>query len=479
MRTLLWFRGKDLRLSDHAPLASALASGEVIPLFVLDPYFFSPERAKALAPRIQFLLESLQALEAAIARLGSNLLVVRGRSVDLVPELARRWKVDRVVAQRWSEPFACERDARIERALHVPLELMDGETLAPPESVRTQSGSPFRVFTPFSRALRAHVAIASPTPPPRSIPPVPADLEMHGVELSAIPSLADLGIEANARLLPGGEAEARARLERFVRERGNEYAEARDQMGDSGTSRLSQDLKFGTLSPRQVWHAAGAGIENAGSRRAFENELIWREFAYATIWDFPHVLSAPFNPAFEGFPWEGTHDASRWQAWVEGRTGYPVVDAASRELLQTGYVHNRARMVSASFLTKHLLVDYRSGEAHYLSHLVDGDWAINNMSWQWSAGSGCDPQPYFRVFNPMTQGKRFDPNGDYVRTWIPELARLETAWLHAPWTAPARAIEAAGIALGETYPMPVVDHQEARTRFLALATEHLKGRART
>jgi deoxyribodipyrimidine photo-lyase len=222
------------------------------------------------------------------------------------------------------------------------------------------------------------------------------------------------------------------------------------------------------LSPRRVWHELRHALPHlSAARRSFENELVWREFTHSTLWDFPHVLSEPFRPRWRHFPY--VDDDAAWQAWTTGRTGYPVVDAAARQLLAEGFVHNRARMIAASFLTKHLLIDYRRGERHYLEFLTDGDFANNNAGWQWSAGAGLDAQPYFRVFNPTLQGQKFDPDGDYVRRWVPELARLAPPHIHAPSQAPRAELERAGITLGSTYPLPIVEHSVARARFLAVA----------
>jgi deoxyribodipyrimidine photo-lyase len=242
----------------------------------------------------------------------------------------------------------------------------------------------------------------------------------------------------------------------------------------SGTSRLSADLKFGTLSVRSAWHDVSAALKDQAARalEVFTNELLWREFTHASLWDRPELLSQPFRKDFVGFPWR--RDPVGWQAWCAGTTGYPVVDAAARQLLQEGFVHNRARMVAASFLTKHLLVHYQQGEAHYMRYLTDGDWAQNNAGWQWSAGCGTDAQPYFRVFNPVLQGQKFDPDGDYVRRYVPELAGLSAKLIHCPWQAPAKALASANIKLGEDYPLPIVDHVTGRDRFLKIAESFLK-----
>ena len=463
-RALLWFRGKDLRVADHAPLAAALeAGGDLICLFVLDPHFFAPERARELPHRIQFLLESLRSLEANLAHLGSKLFIVPGRSVEVVPRLAALWKADRVLASRWSEPVGVARDRKVAEALGrlgVRFEPFDGETLAPAGSVRTGEGRLHAVFTPFARAFEQRVLVAPPLPAPKGLPPPPPDLAP--VEAVPVPSLESLGLRRNPQVLEGGERAARARLKRFVDQALDGYPVGRDRLDQEGTSRLSQDLKFGTLSVRTVWHAAGGPGEAA---RRFRAELLWREFAYHWLRERPDLLEKPFRPEFEGFPW--SRDEALFAAWKEGRTGYPVVDAAARQLLETGFVHNRARMIAASFLAKHLALDFRLGEAHYLAWLTDGDWAINDMGWQWSAGCGCDAQPWFRVFNPILQGQKFDPEGAYVKRFVPELAPLDARWIHEPWKA-GRALH---------YPAPIVDHAEARARFLHLAKAHLKAPA--
>ena len=467
MRSIVWFRGKDLRVADHRPLAEAAAAGEVIPLFVLDPHFFAPERAAALPHRMQFLLESLAALAANLAHLGTRLLVVAGRSTELVPQLAARWRADQVLAHRWVEPFGRERDRRVGEALAregIGFRWIEGETLLPPGSVRTGQGGMFRVFTPFSRACWGALDPGPSLPAPRALPPLPEGL---AGPFSPIPSLADLGLSRNPALQPGGEKAARARLRAFLQGPLASYAEGRNRMDLPGTSRLSADLKFGTLSVRTVWQAVAA-VDAGASVRSFLNELLWREFSHHLLWEWPTLLDQPFRAAFGDFPWR--EDTLAFEAWCQGRTGYPVVDAAARQLRAEGFVHNRARMVAASFLTKHLLLDWRLGEAHYLRWLTDGDWAQNNAGWQWSAGCGCDAQPWFRIFNPVAQGLRFDPEGAYVRRWLPELASLSGPAAHEPWKAPRALRERLD------YPPPLVDHAFARARFLATAKAHLERR---
>ncbi|HKO90694.1 MAG TPA: deoxyribodipyrimidine photo-lyase [Polyangiaceae bacterium] len=470
MRTLVWFRGKDLRVGDHAALNDAVRRGEVVPLFVLDPYFFAPERAQQTPHRSQFLLESLGQLAESLHALGSRLLVASGKSHEVVPAMARRWRVDRVVAQRWCVPFGRERDRRVSESLHVPFELFDGETLHRPGTLRTRQGKPFAVFTAFARAFHEAPLELEPAARPERLPALPPDIVSDG---TALPTLQQLGLSHNPRLLPGGEAAAEARLDAFLRGPARAYDAERDRLDVDATSRLSADLKFGTLSPRSVWRRARRSLSRRPKARdSFLKELLWREFAHASLWDQPELLEQPFRREWEDFPWRRSE--ADWQAWVTGHTGYPVIDAAARQLECEGFVPNRARMLAASFLTKHLLLDYRRGEAHYLRLLTDGDWAQNNLNWQWCAGCGCDAQPYFRVFNPILQAQRFDPEGLYVSRWLPELARLPARYLHAPWLAPPATLAQAGVQLGRDYPLPIIEHGLARQRFLALARGHLR-----
>jgi deoxyribodipyrimidine photo-lyase len=341
MRTLVWFRGEDLRIADHAPLREAVASGAAIPLFVLDPRIFALARARERPHHMQFLLESLRALGWDLEARGSRLLTVEGESTEVVPRLAKTWRVDRVVGFRSTEPFARERDRRVRERLAahpIPLVLHEGETLLPPGTLRTGTGRPYTVFTPFARAFVETAAIERPLPVPTSLPPLPADVR---AETASIPTCESLAMTPNPRVLRGGEPAARERLRFFLDGPAGAYHRHRDRLDLAGTSRLSADLKFGTLSARTVWTAVDDGIGRSPAGRSFLNELVWREFTHSTLWDRPELLSQPFREDFAGFPWQD--DEGPWAAWTHGETGYPVVDAAARQLLGEGFVHNRAR----------------------------------------------------------------------------------------------------------------------------------------
>ncbi|HVU00590.1 MAG TPA: deoxyribodipyrimidine photo-lyase [Polyangiaceae bacterium] len=465
MKTLVWFRGKDLRVGDQPALSAARKDALVVPFFVLSPKVVSTERAARSPHRTRFLLDSVGALAKNLERRSSRLVLGRGAETDAVLSAASRFGVDRVVTLRRVEPFAREQDRVLRAALGERYETLEGETLLPPDALRTGSGTPYTVFTPFARAFRAREhEVGEPLPAPTSLPPVPRELES-----AELPTPGSLGLPEASSTLPGGERAARTRLARFIETRARDYADARDRLDRDGTSRLSQDLAFGTVSITTVYRAArlAAAVPDR-ARSAFTNELLWREFTHATLHARPELVREPFRAEFRDFPWEA--DEKGFEAWRQGMTGYPVVDAAQRELLADGFVPNRARMITVSFLSKHLLVDYRRGEAHYLDLLTDADVAQNNAGFQWSAGTGADAEPYFRVFNPTLQGEKFDPEGSYVKRWVPELADLPKRFIHRPWEAPEPVLRDARVTLGKTYPRPIVDHAEARTRFLALAS---------
>ncbi len=440
---VLWFR-RDLRLADHPALAAAIARGSaVVPLFVLDERLL----AGSAPARSWYLHGALAELDRSLRARGSRLLVRRGDARDVVPEVARQLGADVVIASDEVTPFGRRRDAAVAAMLERDggrLELHQGLLLVEPHEVHTAEGRPYTVFTPFWRAL-GRVGRRALLPAPVSIPTPPLS-----VSSEALP-------EAGPAPLPGlptpGEAAARERLERWVSDGLAGYRADRDGLDGAGTSHLGADLHLGTLSPLQVEAAAEASGADA---EPFTRQLAWRELYHHQL---HHEGRAPRMPsALESAFRTEADDAGAVDAWREGRTGIPTVDAAMRQLTATGWMSNRARLVTASFLTRHLLMHPRVGERHFLRHLVDGDVANNRGGWQWTAGIGLDAQPWFRIFNPVRQGQRFDPDGRWVRRWLPELASVPDRFVHAPWESPAPV---------PGYPEPIVDLAFARERALA------------
>lgn len=458
MRILFWFR-RDLRLDDNTGLSEAVrdAAGDVVPFYASEPAILeSPDTARA---RIGFVLDSLADLERALAAAGSRLVLDHGEPISTVIEAARRARADAVYWNEVQEPRMRADDDRVDAALAaagVGVKRFEDRLLVPPGAVLNASGEPYVVFTPFRTACE-RLPLSKPLPAVTRLSP-------HAVEGRRLASRARLGVDTSPTSWPGGASAAWKRLAGFVARKLAGYASDRDLLGADGTSRLSADLVFGTISPRTVAHAALAAARRrpglASHARKLIEELRWRDFYSHILHHFPHVERAAFRKQYERLEWEG--DRSLLDAWREGRTGHPIVDAGMRQLLGEGFMHNRARMIVASFLTKDLLLDWRLGERHFMRHLVDGDLANNNGGWQWAASTGTDPQPWFRVFNPVLQGERFDPRGDYVRRWVPELARVPERWIHRPWEAPVPELERAGVRLDRDYPRPVVDHAERR-----------------
>lgn len=473
MRTIVWFREQDLRVGDHEALSHAARGRELVAVFVLEPETFGPGAAARAPHRVEFLLEALDDLDHSLRRVGNRLLYCTGPSETALPSLVARLGADAVVTHRLSDPRNRQRERQVAEAIGRRLCCFGGQTLHDPGSLRTGSGQPFSVFTPFARAFRSQVTIGPSLPVPRQLPPVPAEVaQIAAHTFVELPTLTHLDVSPNPELLRGGERRARSRLRAFTSAALSRFASARDRMDTDGTSRLSADLAFGTLSPRRIWTDVRDASGPSPALERFQDQLLWREFAHSTLWDRPELLRTPFRTEFQGFPWR--ENASELLAWKQGFTGYPLVDAAARQLLSEGFVHNRARMVAAGFLCKQLLIDPREGERHYLAWLVDADVAQNDLGWQWCAGSGCSAQPFFRVMNPVIQGRKFDPRGHYVRRWVPELSRLPERYIHEPWSAPPEELRAAGVTLGVSYPKPIVDHREARQRALDTARRHFR-----
>jgi deoxyribodipyrimidine photo-lyase len=462
---VVWFR-RDLRLHDHPALTDALGRHEaVVPVFVLDPRLL---RGRFASPnRTWFLLGSLASLDAALRGRGARLHVRVGDPRTVVPAIAGEVGASDVYVSRDPSPYGRARDQVVAEALAargVGFHPKRGVLVHEPDEVLTRDGGSFGVYSPFRRAWEAL--------PRRAVLPAPAEvwtLPEDRLDAGALPTLVDLGLGDGPtadldRLPEPGESAARRRLEGWLDGGIDRYDATRDRLDDeAGTSRLSQDLHLGTLSPLEVVERV---VGPGEGRHRFLAELVWREFYAHVLFHRPGVRHTSFRAEFDALPW--STDTAAIDAWREGRTGHPVIDAAMRQLAATGWMHNRARMLTASFLTKDLLVDWRIGEAQFMRHLVDGDVASNNGGWQWSASTGTDPQPYFRIFNPTLQGRRFDPDGAYVRRWVPELARVPSARIHEPWSMTPSEQADAGCRIGVDYPAPIVDHAEARVRALAV-----------
>jgi deoxyribodipyrimidine photo-lyase len=459
---ICWIR-RDLRLADNDALSSAVSAAErVIPLYVLDPTLL--ERY-AGSVRVAFLLGGLRELDATLRARQSRLIVRHGDPAEQLARLVAETDASAVYAEEDYSPYARRRDAAV--ADRAPLHLVGSPVLRPPGMVLKADGDPYKVYTPFRNTWLRY-------PPPRvsELRPAPPRLSTPGGVAST--PLPDQPAMSPRVPFPPGEEEALRRLAAFVegdRAPVYAYAERRDRMDLDATSRLSPYLRFGMLSARQAIVAAFQAIERAPTvqaRRSAEtwlHELIWREFYVAIHYHFPHVHDRSFRDNLRTIRWD--NDPVYVDAWRAGQTGYPVVDAGMRQLAQSGWVHNRARMIVASFLVKDLLVDWRWGERVFMQRLVDGDPAANNGGWQWTAGTGTDAAPYFRIFNPVLQGKRHDPDGLYVRRWVPELANVPDRYLHAPWQMSGDAQRRAGCVIGRDYPAPIVDHARARERTLA------------
>jgi len=466
---IVWFR-EDLRLADNPALSWAVAAdAPILPLFVLDEA--APGAWRPGGGARWWLHHGLAALARDLTAAGTPLVLRRGPADEIVPALAAEVGAGAVVWNRLYLPWAQARDARIKATLRDQgrtARSFNAQLLYEPWTPRTGVGAPYRVFTPFWKALQGLSEPEPPSPAPTTLRPGPEAASECLADWGLTPTRPDWAGGLRAAWTPG-ERGAQARLDRFLDEGLAAYGTDRNRPDRPGTSRLSPHLHWGEVSPRQVWHAvrrriaAHPGLEKAGA--AFLRELGWREFSYHLLYWWPDLPEVTWKAQFHDFPWR--EDEAAYRAWTRGQTGYPIVDAGMRELWATGWMHNRVRMIVGSFLVKDLLLPWQWGEGWFWDTLVDADLANNSASWQWVAGCGADAAPYFRVFNPVTQGRKFDPEGAYVRRWVPEIAGLPDKHLHAPWEAPPEVLARAGVRLGETYPAPIVDHQAARKRALS------------
>lgn len=458
MSIVVWWVRRDLRLHDNLTLNEAMKAGtQVVPLFFIDPFF---ERSPYVGDkRRAFLWGALRDLDARLKKAGSRLIVRHGDPVVLLPKLIEKWGAEAVFAEEDYSPYARRRDAMVQK--NVSLTLVRGVTYHHPNDVLKDDGDPYVVYTPYKKKW-----LARPLPRQSQLLAAPDKIETpSNIESDDIPVP-----KGQSDLFPAAEDEARRRLAAFADERIYQYEAARDFPASDGTSQLSPYLRFGLVSAREAIVTAVSAKTNAKTTEGREGahtwleELIWREFYLMILYHFPHVLRGSFRPVYDKIAWRNDKDA--FEAWCQGQTGYPIVDAAMRQLKETGWMHNRARMIVASFLVKDLLINWRWGERWFMQQLIDGDPAANNGGWQWSAGTGTDAAPYFRIFNPTTQSERFDKEGVYIRRFVPELAKVEGKLIHEPSKLRPMEQKAADCIIGEDYPKPIVDHKAARQHTL-------------
>lgn len=459
--SLLWLRD-DLRLADNAALSTAAAAGPVLPVYILDETLGGAAR--------WWLYQSLTALSGAFAAHHVPMILRRGDPLSVLRSLATGTGAEAIHWNEATEPASRMEDQAVQAGLQatgLSAAIHKGSFLFEPAEIRTKAGDPFTVFTPFWRACLSAPEPARPLPPPKHMQVPPAAKTDALGDWNLLPTAPDWAF-AFAGVWRPGETGAHDRARDFLDNALDAYKTDRDRPDIEGVSRLSPHLHFGEVTARQIWHATRrreATGANASGVETFLKEIGWREFSRHLLLARPFILETALRAEFDDFPW--ADDKAGLAAWQKGLTGYPIVDAGMRQLWQTGWMHNRVRMVVASFLVKHLLIDWRSGADWFWDTLVDADRASNWASWQWVAGCGADAAPFFRIFNPILQGEKFDPQGHYVRKWVPELARMPADWVHHPWDAPAAILAAAGVSLGRTYPAPIVEHGRARARALA------------
>lgn len=463
--SLVWFR-KDRRLGDNPALHAAIErGGPLILLYILED---DAGRAHGGANGV-WLHHSLSALTSDIEDRGGRLILRRGNAASVIDDVIDETGAEAIYWNRRYHKQDRDRDADIKNTLSergLCVQSFKGNLLMEPWEVETKSGTPYRVFTPFWRAAKDKMDVAEPIPAPDRLSCVNGNLGSDTLDdWDLLPTRPDWGSKMMDYHTPG-EAGAMARLQDFLDGPIEDYAEGRDRPDKDLTSRLSPHLAHGEISPRQIWDACK---DNEYTSRKFLTEIGWREFSYSLLFYNPELATKNFNDGYDTMAWD--HDDQAFEAWTKGKTGYPFVDAGMRQLWQTGWMHNRVRMVVASFLIKHLMIDWRDGEDWFWDTLLEADLASNAASWQWVAGTGADAAPYFRVFNPFGQGEKFDPNGDYVRQWVPELKHMPKKYIHQPWTAPKSVLREAGVTLGKDYPEPIVDHKQARERVLSAYKE--------
>lgn len=466
--TILWLR-QDLRLEDHQALNAACERGKVIPLYIWSP---AEEGDWPLGGASKWWLHySLKNLENQLRQVGTSLLVRKGKSFDCLKKVIAESGADAVFWSRRYEPAAIKRDSEIKAKLTengIVAKSFNGNLLYEPWTIQNKQGNPFQVFTYFWKACLARGNPLPPLPIPKTIKGFSSELESVSVEsLELLPTIPwDEGIDNTWN--PGSDY-AKEFVNYFLDGGAIDYEQRRDRPDLPGVSRLSPYLHFGEISINTVWHAVAKKLGSKAD--PYLRQLGWREFAHHLLYHFPKTPREPLRAEFNAFPWN--EDDRLLKAWQKGKTGFPFVDAGMRQLWITGWMHNRLRMVTGSFLVKDLLQPWQKGAQWFWDTLVDADLANNTLGWQWVAGCGADAAPYFRIFNPISQGEKFDPEGTYVRRWVPEIAGLPNEWIHHPWDAPPNVLQKAGIILGDNYPYPIVNHEEARLKALE-AFEEIK-----
>ena len=459
--TIVWFR-QDLRLADHPALTAAKRKGgEIIPLFIWSP---EEEGRWPLGGASKWWLHhSLASLDQDLQGLKLRLIIRKGKSLVVIQELIKETGADAVFWNRRYEPSSIARDAKINESLHqqkIEVQNFNGALLFEPWSIANKQGKPFQVFTPFWKNCLSIPPPEKPLPAPRHAKPYRSGLKSIPLEdLKLLPRIPwDIDIR---RFWKPGAASAKKMLRHFLQGPILYYPQNRDRPDLAGISHLSPYLHFGEISARMIWHATLSQYKgDEEGVKCFLKQLGWREFAHHLLYHFPHTPEQPLRKDFISFPWK--KDAKALKAWQKGMTGYPLVDAGMRQLWKIGWMHNRIRMVVGSFLVKDLLISWVEGAKWFWDTLVDADLANNTLGWQWVGGCGADAAPYFRIFNPVAQGEKFDPKGDYIRKWVPELKQVPSEWIHHPWEAPEILLQKAGVILGKTYPYPIVDHSTVR-----------------
>jgi deoxyribodipyrimidine photo-lyase len=463
MNNILWWIRRDFRLTDNEALFQATQQAEfVTPIFILDPFLIHSSYVGE--KRLAFLYAGLHQLNVDLLEVGSHLVIREGQPSEVFAEIQSQMRFDAIYAEADFSPYAQVRDSKLNEQF--PIKFFGGPSFRHPLAVRKANGEPYTTYTPYSRAWKSL--------------PNPSEKHLRGQphKITSAPDLASIPLHSSSAslqqpLFVPGEREAQRQLKVFIE---NDpapiygYGSLRDRMDLTATSQLSPYLRFGMLSARNAIVAATAAISRAQteeeqqSATTWLNELIWRDFYHSILFNFPHVRQISFRENLRGIEWENNPD--EFKAWCYAETGYPIIDAAMRQLIETGWMHNRARMIVASFLVKDLLIDWRWGEKWFMQHLIDGDPAANNGGWQWSAGTGTDAAPYFRIFNPILQAQKFDPMGNYVKQWVPELSGVPIQYLHKPWEMPLDLQKSRGVVIGKDYPKRIIEHSYARERSL-------------